>query len=412
MVGPKPDVAGKHRLAWMIWAGVPLVLLVTVLTFGPGGGNVGSAVTPVVKRHPLAHVVRITATLEFDGERVQIDGLIDCYAGYTGTPTSSPRMVFKSRRSNVFSMLRGGGMIGFRVSREMCYLNGSEWGSALPEKRAPDEWTPVIEYFDHRDLRLAETGIIYLSETALTDPNGRLKIVEPFRVTIPEHPASPELIARADAEHTTNDLWPNAELNKNSYVSIYAYRRLEWMLRFPEDRWRSPRDTERYRRFKVVRRRPHAPLGALATLLDEFDGTGLVTVPFPGNVEQRDAALVLSSLAPGPFPPATDVFELGVPKPSAPRFGMLISDRLASEWRDNALFTPARFDAFIPFTCVDGVMVPVPETPGLQYWFRERCSHPDHFKGIDFFGQTLAAFDFHLLVDRDTNDLWLIRSQY
>lgn len=365
---------------------------------------------------PKAHIVRITAELTFDGKPVKIDDLIGCGIGYTGTPTSAPREVFRTNREGVFAPVPGGGIIGFRVTREFCYLNGAEWGAPFGDKRAPDDWTPVIEWFDHSDLREATAGLKYMSETALTAANGRLRITEPFRVTIPQHPPSPELIAEALAQAETRNLWPNEQVAEDSLARtrylVLAGRNMPWMFRVAESEWRNPERAIIASETGTARTLPKPDFQALANWLDSYQGSGFVALPYPGKSGLPDVERMLILLQHGRRGELVDIYNLGIAKPNAPRFGLLLTERGTRARAAADPYYPNRFDSYVPFACRDGVMTTAPETPGLIYWYRDPCAWPKHFKSLSFFGRPMHGDFFPTngrpVLDLDNGDLWLI----
>jgi hypothetical protein len=61
-------------------------------------------------------------------------------------------------------------------------------------------------------------------------------------------------------------------------------------------------------------------------------------------------------------------------------------------------------------------MTPMPDTPGLIYWFRERCSHLDRYKELNFFGKLvedpiLPTYG-RLIFDLETHELWWLFTSY
>jgi hypothetical protein len=363
----------------------------------------------VPKRHPASHVIRVTANLAFDGKPVEIDELIDCKATYRGKPTKTPHIAFSIDRIDIAAETPDGGMIKFGASRSFCNVFGSTWGNALTEFTPPDGWTPVLEWYDRRDPRQAETGIIYLSETALNAENSRLRVIEPFSIAVPECPASDELIAEAERQAAARDFWRGYKPHAGDIVK-FSFGRMEWMLRIPESEWRNPERA--IVSFEVGRgkRSPKPNPGALAAYLDGVKGeSGVVVLGYTNEIGSKEAAMLLYGLRDGRRPEFVEIYERGIAKRGAPRHGLLISNGTLKRQRNNPLY-PDFFDEFVPFTCIDGVMTPVPETPGLVYWFRDRCSHPKHLKGIDFFGKPIAGeflpANDKLVFDLEIQELW------
>ena len=362
------------------------------------------------KRHPASHVIRVTAKLIFDGKPVEFDELIDCKATYRGKPTKTPHMAFSIDRIDIAAETPDGGMIKFGASRSFCNVFGSTWGNALTEFTPPDGWTPVLEWYDRRDPRPAETGILYLSETALEAEDGRLRIIEPFQIAIPEYPASDELIAEAERQAAARDFWLGYNPHAGELVK-FSFGRMEWMLRIPESEWRNPTLAETaFKLDRYKRRDSKIEPYALARHLDGLaEGNGMVALGYPGDTFPEPAFRVLSYLRAGRRPGLGGIYERGIPRKTSERFALLLSDKTEA-WLKKFPFDLDILDEYVPFTCIDGVMIPVPETPGLIYWFHDRCSHPDHFRGIDFFGKPVAGevlpSNDKLVFDLETGDLW------
>lgn len=365
-----------------------------------------------LKRHPLAHVVQITASLTFDGKPVRIDDLIDCHAGYTGTPTSSPYMVFRQNRHRITHEVPGGGMISFGVSRELCYVNRDQWGRGGASYSAPAAWTPVLEWYDHRDVMQRREGIIYLSETALTDPNGRLRITEPFTVRTPEHPASPALLAEAARQAVDRDHFQGRKLRGGEKFRL-ARQPMEWMVRIPESHWRDPRGAFPEQEFRFKGKRAVEDHDALAKALDAYGGSGPIALGSPASVLGEDARGVLSGLRrAGIQLDLNQIYTFGIPRLAADRFGMLAKSEAIERKKRSSPYFPSRPDTLVPLKCISGVVTPAPETPGVRYWYRDRCSHPKFYKGHSFFGRQLTGPSplgwAKLVFDRSSGDLWWI----
>ncbi|MEM9062293.1 MAG: hypothetical protein AAGD13_17680 [Pseudomonadota bacterium] len=363
------------------------------------------------KRHPLAHVIQITASLTFDGKPVRIEDMIDCYMGYTGTPTSNPREVFKPNRHRITHEVPGGGMISFRVSRELCYVNGNQWGSGLPSFSAPAEWTPVLEWYDHRDLRKRTWGMWYMSEGALKNPDGRLKIVEPFVVSTPEHPATEDLLAEVERQQVERYYYRDVKTPAEKAFN-YNNSPMVWMFRMPEYEWRDPKAARPEHRFtKGPRSKEEPDYSALARILDDLPDEGMTHVGYPSDLGV-DAEWLVQGLSKGRRGGVTRVFEFGIPIRGADRFGMLLTSTAAAKTKKHYPYFPSYFDDHVPIRCVDGILATAPETPGLVYWYRDNCKHPDIFRGRSFFGENVSGervFSHDKLIfDAKRKDLWRV----
>ncbi len=368
------------------------------------------------KRHPASHVIRITAELTFDGAPVEIDELVDCRAYYRGALYKTPHLTFSPSRVQVANETADGGMIVFRVSRSFCWAFAKTWGGFDEETNPPPGWTPALEWYDNRDPALAQMGLLYLSETALTAPNGRLRIVEPFQLSIPEHPPSEALIAEAERQDVERDMWFGRDVTGSyRYLSSpFAYK-MEALLKIPESEWRNPERAKASWHWIQRRNGRHDPepdWQALARYLDGVTSDArYVDLGYIDRETYPDAVQVLERLRAGRGSDLNGIYESGIPKPSAPRYGLLISEKRAGQWATDP-FNPNYVDEFIPVTCIDGVMTADPAHPGLRYWFRERCSHHKLFIGFDFFGVRLTidvtSRLSNLIFDTQTGDLWRV----
>lgn len=364
------------------------------------------------------HVIRYTAKLTFDGELVEFDELVHCRSEYRGRLFAGVSLKIDPVRRHVVRSVPGGGIIGFKPNREHCFQLGDAWGYGGTHTEPPEGWTPVVEWFDHRDIRKAERGIVYMSERALTAKNGRLRIVEPFRLTIPEHPPSEALLAEAARQAEERKFWlggprkPGLENPRQMRDWTYSWRRLPWMFRIPESLWRNPVD--RLARAREVHqiKRPVERIDALARYLEaRRAGGGAIVLPYAHEIENRDVSNTLALLRVGRSDTGIP-WILGIPQSRAPRHGMTLTDRGFARLQKNPLWFD-RFDEYIPLNCVDGVLTPDLANPGLIHWVRNKCTYPEFAKGIDFFGLdvegSLLPLNGKLVFDRSTGDLWWIR---
>lgn len=363
------------------------------------------------KRHPLAHVVHITASLTFDGKPVRIDDLIDCYASYTGTPTSSPHMVFKPNRGRITHEVPGGGMISFRVSRELCYVNGDQWGSALPSYTAPPEWTPVLEWYDDRDVLKRTEGILYMSETALKNPDGRLKITEPFVVSTPEHPASDALLDEVQKQSVERDWYQGRNFSTAEQLKL-SRRPMEWMVRISKEDWSDPLRARPNHKFKNRDGKRTQDHFALARILEGLKTKRIVSLGYGGDLGSADVVGILIGLRQGQRPVLSNIFEFGVPMQKSERFGLLLNSHKFDNIARTSPYFRNIFDDLIPFKCLSGIVTSSEQTPGLRYWYQERCSHPDFYEGHSIFGNQVneetPVRHGKLLFVGATKDLWWI----
>ncbi|MEM7529636.1 MAG: hypothetical protein AAF416_18530 [Pseudomonadota bacterium] len=372
-----------------------------------------SSAASEIKRHPFAHIVRVTATLSFDGEIVRLDDLIDCYAGYRGdTPTRARNVRLEPSRRWVATQIPSGGMIVWLMTDPLCYAMGDRWGDYRKPTPVPPGWTPLLYWYDHRDPRQMQRGTIYLSEAALEAPDGRLRIIDPFEATIPEHPPSDDLVTKTWLQTRDHNFWLDKPPSISESVS-FSENRMEWAIHIRENEWRDPqraRLSSAAGRFSG--RDDIKDFDALARVLDGLTGSGLeatFATDWPGGA-RGDAARILRNLTDGRWRDYRDL-RFGIPRRGAERHGLLLSDNALERYADNPLF-PNRYDQIVPLDCVDGVVIVRTETPGLRYWVRDRCTHPDSNRGVSFLDRELSDGRIprwgQVIFDHDEQELWII----
>ena len=141
------------------------------------------------ERSPYEHVLRVTAQLEFDGQRIEVDDLIDCRSDYQGPATRAVQLPFDASRTQLPQPTGDGGVLIVNVPSNVCATYADIWADLADKAlRYPDAWLPFMHWYDKRNLHEAVHGEYYWSEAALDDPDGRLKVVEGFRITYPEQP--------------------------------------------------------------------------------------------------------------------------------------------------------------------------------------------------------------------------------
>lgn len=258
----------------------------------------------------------------------------------------------------------------------------------------------------------ADGGHSHLSEAALNNPDGRLKITEPFVVSTPEHPASETLLDEVQKQSVARDWHQGRNFTFKETLKIDRIP-TEWMVRIPAEDWRDPQAARPQHRFKDRAGNRITNFRALAEILEPITSPDLVSVVAMGSLGNAAADGLKVGLLQGRSPHFPDILNFGIPKLDSDRFGLLHSPRGIETRQQSQPYYPSRYDEYIPFKCVSGVMTTVPETPGVRYWYRNRCSHPDHYKGHNFFGRQLTGpkelNEVGAIFDGHTKDLWLKR---
>ncbi len=382
----------------------------------------GQSVSEPAGTYPADHIIRITALLEFDGKPVVIDELVTCLAEGAGGSTSGRQFLsFRPNRILVAVDTPDGGMIRFSVFRSLCYAYGKTWGETETERTIPDGWTPVLTWFDDRNPQEWVEGIIYISETALNAENGRLRIIEDFALTIPEHPFTESLLTEAEAQAVERDYWQGVPPT-GSDVFWQSSGRLGTMIEVPESMWRNP--ATHYLRTSIHANRDTDP----QPLIDFLDGLGegdrIIAIPYyldpdvgrdSGDMMTEEALRMLDSFNYGRHPAMFDYLERGVPKTDAERFGLLISENSTLRYQ-NIPLDLNRFDTRIPWTCEDNVATPDFDNPGLIYIFTrsQRCTHPNNFERLDWpgYGEIPEWYpDYgNVFFDQKTKTVWYYRT--
>ncbi len=368
--------------------------------------------------YPADHIIRITALLEFDGKPVVVDELITCLAEGAGGSTSGRQFLsFQPNRILVAVDTPDGGMIKLSTMRSFCYVYGSTWGGQTEERTVPENWTPPLTWYDNRNPREWDKGIMYISETALTAENGRLRIIEDFEITIPEHPFSDALLAEAEAQEEERDFWQGVPPNVSDIFLVNS--RMGTMIEVPEDMWRNP-DPRRLRD-SIHASRDTDPQPLIDFLDSLGNGDKIIAVPFyvdpdggpdSATTISEEARRMIGAFEYGQRPSLGKFLERGIPKSNAERFGLLISENTATRYQ-NIPLDLNRLDTRIPWKCEGGVAMPDFDNPGLIYLFSQRCTHPNYFEQLVWpeYGEVenWRLFYGGLFFDQKTKTFWFYR---
>ncbi len=361
--------------------------------------------------YPADHIIRITALLEFDGKPVVVDELVTCLAEGAGGSTSGRQFLsFQPNRIRVAVDTPDGGMIMFSTRRSFCYVYAKTWGDYDEELTVPVGWTPVLRWFDNRDPREMNEGIMYVSETALNAENGRLKIIENFVIAIPEHPFSDALLAEAETQAIERDYCLG---QPEDCITLGPY---PTMIAIPEDMWRNV--DPKYLRDSIHANRDTDPQPLIDFLDGLGEGEGVLAIPNKSNTSDtslivpEEAARMIGGFTYGRRRDGL-ITELGIPKSDADRFGLLMSETAVQRFVRRPM-NLNRYDDAIPWKCEGGFLVPDFDNPGIRYGYRRSagCLPAEVFKGliwpergtVEHWERFYGAY----LFDFETKTLWRI----
>lgn len=359
---------------------IPALLVLGAIGFS-FSANLNAQTAEPAGTYPADHIIRITALLEFDGKPVVVNELVTCLAEGAGGSTSGRQFLsFDIGRLRVAVETPDGGMISFSTRRSFCYAYGVTWGGNETEFTVPEGWTPVLTWYDKRDPREMSEGIQYISETALTAENGRLRIIEDFAITIPEHPFSEALLADAEAQAIDRDFMLG--LSKEEWR---APREIGTMIEITEDMWRNP--SLQYIRPSIHDNHDRDPLPLIDFLESLGEGEGVIALPYFTNDTDREPFLsdaiwsMIYAFHTGRSATKTDYLEFGIPKANAERFGLLVSERSAERYSNRTLALGG-YNARIPWMCEGNIASPDFDNPGLVHMYFPRCTHPNNLNRL------------------------------
>jgi hypothetical protein len=373
---------------------------------------------PASDRFPYEHVLRVTAGLEFDGERIEVDDLIDCRSHYQGPATRAVQLPFDASRSQFPYPTADGGVLIINVMPNVCATYADIWAD-LPDKtiRFPAAWLPFMHWYDNRNLHEAVHGEYYWSAAALDDPDGRLKVVEGFRITYPDQTEA--LVEEAARQAVDRDIWQGG---KRGFGSAIYLKRLPVYYRIPREIWSQPPE------YRGAPDRP-SDFAGLRDYLDAIpSGTGMM---FLGEQLSRDRDVGTNGTVwRGELRNRNDIFQFtigdlmwgtrggttedahGIPQRDEPRWGMFLSDRYWRSVQIDKRQVPFR-DNLVPLAYSDGALVLRTYKTGLAFlfggygdWYRE-TERDVEFLGKPFVNGPYSLQKGWLLLDLETRDLWV-----
>ncbi|MEL7515034.1 MAG: hypothetical protein AAGK03_10515 [Pseudomonadota bacterium] len=352
------------------------------------------------KRSSYDHVFRVTALLEFDGQSIKVDDLIDCRTNYTGPANRAVTLPFETSRWQLPYATDGAGVLIINIMPNTCGAYAKKWsGVADVDAVFPDGWVPFMHWYNTRDPLRATFGEYFWSQTALEAPSGRLKIVENFQILYPDQ--SDETNALAARQVVERDVWTGEKPRLNSALflpKMPVYYRLPRVLWANEPAYQAAPD-----RLSDV-------AGLRAFLDQQPKGDGLVYLGEDITANKAWAFSVDDHLW-GRRGGSTDGWH-GVPHGDQPRWAMFLSKRGFEKVQTRRQRVAFR-DAWVPTELVDGTLTLRPEKTGTALlgsgygdWYRAGARQ---FKFMDksFVNGPYSAVSSLYIFDLETRDLWV-----
>lgn len=386
-------------------------VLITLLRAG-----VDRTERPLVdQRHPYDHVMRVTAVLEFDGERIEVDDLIDCFSEYRGTPRETATLIFKVGRYRLVYDTPEGGMVVIRISRNICSAYADEWSDREKRFEVPQAWVPVISWYDNRDATQFVNAETYYSETSIKNPRGRLRVVESFSVSIP--PQTEEVLAEAKLQEAARDFWLRKPSNVSSELKAGFLTELPWFIRIPREEWSRVPTFQRPRSSNSLLPPRLADWEVLKNWLDSQpsrEGLLLLSRALQEQVsedEREEISFTLRDFLIGRQGGFETIGRHGIPQKEVYLYGMYLSERSWQRARENVENIPF-FDEFMPLGVQDCVLTLRTDTPGIRYHFNGDRACGRHNENVKFLGKPIlngpwSDSENRLIFDLETRDLWV-----
>ncbi|MEL6104058.1 MAG: hypothetical protein AAFR68_22460 [Pseudomonadota bacterium] len=351
------------------------------------------------ERHPYEHVFRVTATLSFDGEIIEVDDLIDCRSDYDGPPERANRIRFDTSRWQLAYDTGENGRLVINIMPNACGAFSEDWAGVSFGLTFPEGWLPFMHWYDSRTLADATRGEIYWSAAALQNPKGRLKVVDGFTFTYPEQ--NEAIVAEAAAQERDGAVWPDPPRIWGAYY--LQDKPLPSYLRLPRDAWANEPS------YRGAPDRPSDIPGLTAFLDGLPHDVGLMYVGAEIIANEAWSFTVRDHFW-GIRGGTTDGWH-GVPQRGKPRWGMFLSDRAVEQMRAEPRRLPFR-DELIPTEDVDGVLTLRPDLPGMAFMSSRRRAHWFSKNQLDFLGKEFANSEYRprdriYIFDTDTRDLWV-----
>lgn len=354
-------------------------------------------------RYPYEHVMHVTAVLEFDGERIEVDDLIDCRSEYTGPASRAVQLPFEIMRSELAYETADGGVLKIDIPPNICGAYSEVWAGLDKGHQIPSSWIPIIGWFDRRNPKNANKGVRYWSETAFKNPVGRLEIIDGFKVEVPEQ--TNEIVEEAKQQALERDMWQGASVHTTS--RNLGIKTLPWYIRIPREEWARP---PKYLRAPG---RPADPEG-LREMLDALPpANALMFIGDAINWDEHEAVMFsINDLMTGRWGSVNAIGYHGIPQRSEPRWGMFLSERSWERAQTQEHRIPF-YDDWIPLDYESGKLILRTDTPGLRYHYRGYGDwYRDTNRTVDFLGKPFVNGPYDtlkgsLVFDLESRDLWV-----
>jgi len=124
---------------------------------------------------PYSHIIRLTGVIEFDGEKLAFDDLIDCVTPYAGPASRAVQLPFDVNRYSLAQNVEQGSVVIVSVSPVLCTLFPGIWApeAGVLGREVPEHYVPVIRWFNAETARKSTRGETYNTVTAINNPDGR-----------------------------------------------------------------------------------------------------------------------------------------------------------------------------------------------------------------------------------------------
>lgn len=351
-------------------------------------------------RFSYEHLFRVTAKLEFDGQEIIVDDLIDCRSDYEGPAYRAVQLPFETSRWQLPYPTADGGVLVINIMPNTCAAHADKW-AGVPDVDAvfPDGWVPFMHWYDKRDPLKATFGEFYWSQAALEAVSGRLKVVENFQILYPDQ--SDEVVSLASRQAVEREVWVGERPRVSGALFL---RQLPVYYRLPRELWANEPE------YRMAPDRPSDVVGLRAFLDQLPKREGLIFLGEEISSNEAWAFSVGDHLW-GRKGGTTQGWH-GVPHRDQPRWAMFLSKRsferaLVQRWR-----VPFR-DEWVPTELLDGTLTLRPEDTGTALlgsgygdWYRAG-ERQFNFLAKPFVNGPYTALGSLYIFDLKTRDLWV-----
>lgn len=352
------------------------------------------------QRFPYEHVFRVTATLTFEGEEIDVDDLIDCRSDYDGPASRAVQLPFETSRWQLPYPTADGGVLIINIMPNTCAAYAEKWAGVSDSNAVfPDGWVPFMHWYNKRDPLKASFGEYYWSQAALESASGRLKVVENFQILYPDQ--SDEIVALAAQQTIERDIWIGEKPRLSRALFL---RQLPVYYRLPRAVWANEPE------YRAAPDRP-SDVAGLRNFLDQLpQGEGLIFLGEEISSNESWAFSVGDHLW-GRKGGTTQGWH-GVPQHDQPGWAMFLSKRSFERAQVQRQRVPFR-DEWVPTELVDGVLTLRTDQTGLAFldggygeWYREG-QRQLNFLNKPFANGPYRALTSLYIFDKATRDLWV-----